>query len=68
MRPQFIASLTDDSKGGIYNCNMFIIQATGGSAGLRCILQLLCRKKAHNLTSNEAEDKISTNLNSSDLN
>ena len=26
---QIVASLTDDSKGIIYDCNMFIAQATG---------------------------------------
>jgi len=26
---QIVASLTDDSKGIIYNCNMFIAQDTG---------------------------------------
>ena len=25
---QIVASLTDDSRGIIYNCNMFIVQAT----------------------------------------
>ncbi len=25
---QIMASLTDDSRGVIYNCNMFIVQAT----------------------------------------
>ncbi len=29
MMPQLGASLTDDSRSIIYNCNMFIIQATG---------------------------------------
>jgi hypothetical protein len=27
--PQIVASLTDDSRGIIYNCNMFIVQAIG---------------------------------------
>jgi hypothetical protein len=26
---QIVASLTDDSRGIIYDCNMFIVQATG---------------------------------------
>ncbi len=26
---QIVASLIDDSRGVIYNCNMFIVQATG---------------------------------------
>ncbi len=26
---QIVASLTDDSRGIIYNCHMFILQATG---------------------------------------
>ncbi len=26
---QIAASLTDNSRGIIYNCNMFIVQATG---------------------------------------
>jgi hypothetical protein len=25
---QIVASLTDDSRGVIYNCNVFIVQAT----------------------------------------
>ncbi len=29
MMPQLGASLTDDSRSIIYNCNMFIIQAAG---------------------------------------
>ncbi len=27
--PQIVAPITDDSRGIIYNCNMFIVQATG---------------------------------------
>ncbi len=26
---QIVASLTDDTRGIIYDCNMFIVQATG---------------------------------------
>ena len=26
---QIVASLTDDFRGAIYNCKMFIVQATG---------------------------------------
>jgi len=29
---QIVASLTDDSRGVIYNCNMFIVQATAQGA------------------------------------
>ncbi len=32
--PQFGASLIDDSIGVIYDCNMLVIQATGGSTTL----------------------------------
>jgi hypothetical protein len=31
---QFVASLTDDSRGVIYDCNIFIIQATDAGYGL----------------------------------
>jgi hypothetical protein len=31
---QVVTSLTDDSRGVIYNCNIFIIQATDASYGL----------------------------------
>ncbi len=34
---QIVASLTDDSRGVIYNVNMFIVQATG--------LNFMCKAK-----------------------
>ncbi len=34
---QFVTSITDDSKGINYNCNMFIVQATG----VKVVKQLL---------------------------
>jgi hypothetical protein len=33
--PQFGASLSDDYRSIIYNCNVFIIQATGGNGCIR---------------------------------
>jgi len=34
VKPQFGASLTDYVRVGIYDCNMFIIQATGYQTSL----------------------------------
>ena len=35
---QILASLTDDSGGIIYNCNMFIVQAPDGSRAAKIYL------------------------------
>ncbi len=39
------ASLNDNARVVIYDCHMFIVQATGSSMGLRYILQLLFSEK-----------------------
>jgi len=44
-------SLTDNARVVIYDCHMFIVQATGSSMGLRYILQLLFSEKAQNCNS-----------------
>jgi hypothetical protein len=63
--PYFGASLTDESNSIIYDCNMFMIQATDGSIGPGYVLQILPSKnhKIRNIsTATEARQKISTDL------
>jgi hypothetical protein len=71
--PQFELSLTDDARVIIYNDNMFIIEATGGSMSLRFVLHILFFYLVHyhivanNSTMTKAREKLSADLDSLDF-